>query len=147
MSSDQRQIANLLHRYCELVDTAQFETLGQLMVQCTLLDAEENLIARGKEIGQFYQKIIRVNPDSEIPNTLHVAHGLKIKRSEQDAVCDAKFFVLQKISSGDVSVIISGNYHSEFKLSEGKYQFSKHQITPTFMGDLSEHLYSANLSL
>jgi len=141
--TERQHIAYLVFEYCQLVDTAQFDALSELLEHCTLLDADNKTIAKGAAIGDFYRKIIRLDPKSGTPGTLHIAHALHLIGQGEEVECQANFFVLQKNQHQSADVIISGQYRSVFDRSDkqlGQFRFRKHQIIPTHIGDLSRHL-------
>ena len=138
-----QQIAALLYRYAYGIDTGDFDSVVEMFGNTSILDGQGNTIAKGSaQIKQFYQRIIKIYPDTGTPKTQHVVSNVLIQSQTEDLLkATANYSVFQKLDNGKIEAIICGHYHSVFKPSDHGWEFYQHQTKPLMVGDMSNHLH------
>lgn len=138
MASDHEEIRNLLYRYCELMDAADFAAVGTLFADGALCDDHGREIANGREaVAHFYERIIQLHDGS--PRTLHTVLNPIVNVDGTDASVRSVYIVYQSL--GDVPiVIITGRYDDVFEKVDDRWRFAERRFSVEQTGDLSKHL-------
>ncbi len=138
---DVTAITNLLYRYGELLDAADFVSLGELLAACTLYDGESGtVLAHGsEEIRGFFAGGVTVYRDSTL-RTKHVITNPIIEINGEDASARSMYTVLQATDELPLQVIIAGRYNDRFSCSPEGWQFTERRYYADLLGDLSHHL-------
>lgn len=142
-SGDERQIVNLLHRYAELVDDADFDGISELFRDAQVFMAGPDQPAvPGAMVGTVMKRFVKLHDGS--PRTRHVITNT-ILESESDSQVRARsvFTVLQGVGEAfPLQVVASGRYHDVFTLgSDHIWHFGQRTILLDHHGDVSEHLH------
>lgn len=142
MSDARQQIENLFYTYANGIDDGKLAVTASLFRHGAIYDGNDNCLAQGEdEALAFYQRIIKIYPESKTPKTQHVITNVLL-HEEQDGIieCTANYTVFQEIQRHTIATIICGQYQSTFKESAGRWHFHTHKTYPRIIGDLSKHL-------
>jgi 3-phenylpropionate/cinnamic acid dioxygenase small subunit len=137
-------ISNLLFRYAECVDQADFDGLSKLFTHGTIrsTSAEESKKGmRGEQIGRFYAATNRVHDDGTL-RTRHLATNVRIEIEEErdSATCRSYYVVLQATPKLPFQPIVGGRYEDRFERVGGEWRFADRVVLVDQIGDMSEHL-------
>lgn len=138
---DHVAIANLVHRYAELVDAGDFEGIGALFADAVITAEGSDASWRGaEEITRMYVERTRRFEDGT-PRTKHVTTNLlvEVDDARERATCRSYFTVLQQTDSLVLQPIVAGRYHDEFR-REVHWRFVRRHMVVDLVGDLSQHL-------
>ncbi len=137
-------ISNLMFRYAECVDQADFDGLSRLFANGTIrsTSAEESEQGmRGDAVGRFYAATNRVHDDGTL-RTRHLATNVRIEIEEADDSASARsyFVVLQATPALPFQPIVGGRYEDRFERVGGEWRFTDRLVIVDQIGDMSEHL-------
>jgi 3-phenylpropionate/cinnamic acid dioxygenase small subunit len=139
------QIANLLHRYAECIDTGDLEGAAALFQHARIRvggpDPDHDTVDANRLLGIWKMLIIRY-PDGT-PRTKHVVTNpiIEVDEDAGTANCRSYYTVLQQTEELALQTIVTGRYHDLFECVEGRWRFSYRDLTLIDMvGDVSHHL-------
>ncbi len=142
MSDDTDAIRNLLYRYAECIDAADFDGVAALFADGAVSAPGMPEPARGvAAVAQLYRSSSRVHEDG----TLRTHHLVLNPIVEVDAVAGtatarSRYLVLQATAKLPLQPIIAGRYRDRFERAAGIWRFALREIQIDLVGDLSEHL-------
>jgi 3-phenylpropionate/cinnamic acid dioxygenase small subunit len=142
MSDDAEAIRNLLYRYAECIDAADFDGVAALFADGAVSAPGMQEPARGvAAVERLYRSSSRVYEDG----TLRTQHLVLNPIVEVDAVIGAatarsRYLVLQATAKLPLQPIIAGRYRDRFERAGGVWRFTLREIQIDLVGDLSEHL-------
>lgn len=138
---DAAEITNLLYRYAELIDAADFEGLGELLADCSLLDGQTGaVLAAGAEpIRDFFAGGVIVHHDGTL-RTKHVITNPLIEIAGDEATVRSMYTVLQATETLPLQVVIAGRYHDRLVRGASGWRFRERRYFADLVGDLSRHL-------
>lgn len=139
-------ITNLVYRYAELVDSADFDGLGELFSDAVLHSGGEPL--RGAAaIRQNFVDWVRVYPDNGTPHTRHITSNLIIEVAEpedggqaQTASARSYVTVLQYGPGNTLTPIFFVRYFDEFHRVDGDWRFASRRYVEPASGPADDHL-------
>ena len=141
--TDADHIRNLLADYCALVDSGDFDGVGELMADAVLGAVDGPDLARGRdEIAGFYRKIVKLKDDGT-PGTQHVVSNIWFGQPEADDTVEVRssFTVLQAVKGLPLQPVMTGRYVDRFgKNPYGVWRFVSRRFAAGLTGDLSHHL-------
>ena len=128
------EVRNLLGRYCELVDGADWDAVGALFAHGRLVAPDGTELAAGAEqVAAFYRRTVRTYDGS--PRTKHLVANTVFTDVRDDAVsATSSYLVLYELRP-----IIAGRYQDRFAADAG-WHFAERRFFVDLAGDLSEHL-------
>jgi 3-phenylpropionate/cinnamic acid dioxygenase small subunit len=139
--SDERQILNLLHRYCELQDAADFQGVAELFRHSAyrVHDGQEHF--GFDEVYALKTRHDRIYEDGTL-RTKHVTTNtiLEIHDHGTTAAARSYFTVYQATPEVALRCIIAGRYHDVFEKVDGAWRFRDRCIYGDLVGDLTHHL-------
>ena len=139
MSDAHEQIRNLLGRYCEAMDAADWQGLGRLFAEGALTDADGNELARGAEaVTAMYAGMVQLYDGS--PRTRHLTVNAVLDVDDGAATCRSSFLVLQQLAGGPLEPIAAGRYRDRFTRTADVWAFAERAFVLEQTGDLSRHL-------
>lgn len=142
MSEAAEAIRNLLYRYAECIDAADFAGVGALFEHGALMAPGMREPLRGAAaVRRLYESANRVH-DGGTLRTLHVVANpiVEVESSGAAATCRSRYLVLQATATLPLQPIIAGRYFDRFERAEGAWRFAERRIQIDLVGDLSEHL-------
>lgn len=141
MQSDEQAIKNLLHRYCELQDAADFVGVSELFRHATYR-VQNGPTSRGyDEVYALKTHHDQKHADGSL-RTKHVTTNtiISIDAAAQTASTRSYFIVLQATEQLPLQVVIAGRYLDSFELVDGVWRFTDRLIVSDLIGDLSQHI-------
>lgn len=133
------EIRTLLGTYCELMDSADWEGLGELFANGRVVDDKDRLIAAGKEqVTSLWGLMVRLYDGS--PCTRHLVSGPIVEIKDTAATCRSSFLVSQKVPDGELRLIAAGRYEDKLNVRNGRWTFTERKYFLDQEGDLSQHL-------
>ena len=138
-NSDERQILNLVHRYAECVDDADFDGVSALFEHAEF-HLEGAAGQRGTQVGDVMRRTVALHDGS--PRTKHVTTNaiIDIDIDGHTATCRSYFTVLQATATLPLQVVITGRYRDRFEKVDGTWRFADRAVVIEQVGDLSAHL-------
>jgi len=132
--TDADAIRNLLGRYCDLVDGADWDGVGELFADGALAADDGTVLATGaREVAEFYGRTVLLHEGS--PRTKHLVANTVIDTDADRAVARSSYLVLQ-----DLQPIITGRYVDRFERVDGSWSWRERRFAVDQVGDLSRHL-------
>jgi hypothetical protein len=141
MPSDEREILNLLHRYCELQDAADFVGVSELFRHSTYAVAGGDSHFGYDEVYALKTKHDQTYDDGTL-RTKHVTTNtiLELEDGADVATARSYFTVLQATPELPLQPVIAGRYHDTFEKVDGRWRFRERVIHGDLVGDLTRHL-------
>lgn len=142
---DRGEIANLMARYAEALDGAQFEELGRLFATGTVRitgGPQDGSVASGEEaVTDLYRSIVAVDSTGN-PGTRHFLTNFFIEVDEAagTAVGRSYFAVTQQTPTLPLQLVACGAYHDTYARRDGRWSFVSRHIVCDQVGDLTEHM-------
>ena len=134
-------ITNLVYLYAELVDSADFDGLGEMFSDAVLYAGGEPL--RGAAaIRQNFVDWVRVYPDNGTPHTRHLTSNLIIDVAEDAQTATARSYVtvLQYGPGNTLTPIFFVRYFDEFHRVDGAWRFASRRYVEPAAGPAEDHL-------
>lgn len=132
-------IRNLLGRYCEAMDAAEWAAVGELFADADLVGPDGAVLARGSSaVEAMYERGTRLYDGS--PRTRHVTANSIIDVDEDTAAARSAYVVFQALDDVALRPIITGRYRDAFARIGGSWRFARRQFFVDHVGDLSHHL-------
>ena len=141
MAPDAREIVNLLHRYCELQDAADFVGVSELFRHATYR-VHNGPSHRGyDEVYALKTRHDKTHPDGTL-RTKHVTTNTIIDLDDDasGAATRSYFVVLQATAALPLQAVIAGRYFDRFAKVDGVWRFTDRLIHGDLVGDLTQHL-------
>jgi hypothetical protein len=141
MLSDERQILNLLHLYCELQDAADFRAVSELFRHSGYRVKGGQSLFGFDEVYALKTKHDKIHEDGTL-RTKHVTTNtiLEIDPDGRTAETRSYFTVYQGTSALPLQCVIAGRYHDRFEKVDGAWRFRDRLILGDLQGNLSQHL-------
>jgi 3-phenylpropionate/cinnamic acid dioxygenase small subunit len=143
--SSETEIANLLHRYAELLDTGDsFEPIAELFAhaQLRVRTGDRYGTVAGASIADLFEGQILRYPDGLL-HTKHVTTNLILEVDEAAGTAAARSYytLFQQVDDFPLQVILTGRYHDTFERVDGTWRFASRDYSLIDqVGDLSRHL-------
>jgi len=139
MSEAHEAIRNLLGRYCELMDAAEWDALGDLFAGAALVGPGGAVVADGAvAVAALYERGTKLHNGS--PRTRHVTSNTIIDVDGETATARSAYVVFQSADGFPLQPIITGRYQDSFLCEAGRWRFARRQFFVDAVGDLSHHL-------
>jgi 3-phenylpropionate/cinnamic acid dioxygenase small subunit len=135
------EIANLLHRYAERMDSGDFEQAARLFTHARLRVGPDDHVDSDGMLS-LWRGMVIVYPDGT-PRTKHVITNPIIDVDDEagTATCRSYYTVLQQTDDFPLQVIVTGRYHDRFECVDGRWRFCYRDYSMIDqVGDLSHHL-------
>lgn len=141
----EREIENLIYTYAERIDGGDLEGVAELFREAEIVSPAHNTRNTGyDEVLAMYRQACRIYEDSGTPKTKHLTTNVIVEFDGEQAQARSYFTVIQATDTLSLQPIISGRYHDEFVIKDGRWQFAKRSMSVDLLGDCSAHLlYSA----
>jgi hypothetical protein len=133
------EIRNLLGGYCEVMDAADWDGLGELFADGRIVDDRGREIAGGREdVTHLWRAMVHLYDGS--PCTRHIVTGPIIEVTDTSATCRSSFLVAQKLPGRELRLVAAGRYRDSFAVRNGRWVFTERQFFLDQEGDMSKHL-------
>jgi 3-phenylpropionate/cinnamic acid dioxygenase small subunit len=140
--SAETQIANLLYRYAECMDSGDIAGAASLFAHARLRVGGTDRTIGAETMLKFWKGAVLLHPDGT-PRTTHLVTNpiIAVDDNAGKASCRSCFTVIQQIDGFAPETIVTGRYHDEFERVAGLWRFSFRDFTLIDMvGDVSRHL-------
>lgn len=141
-ADDYFQIQNLIHRYCDRIDRADFDGLGQLFAEADVyLPATDQWFRRDAAgLTAMYRSWVRLHADGT-PRTRHVTTNLIIEPDGPEAARTQTYIMVYQDAPGcPLQPIVGGRYADRFAKSDGTWHFAERRMEIDMFGNLSAHM-------
>lgn len=135
------QIANLLYRYAECIDTGDLTGAAALFEHARIRVGADDTIDAARLLG-IWKSLIVLHADGT-PRTKHVTTNpiIEVDEDAGTASCCSYYTVLQQTDEFPLQTIVTGRYHDRFERVDGHWRFCYRDLTLIDMvGDVSRHL-------
>ena len=141
MSEAHQRIQNLVHRYAELIDLGDFDSLGDLLADAEIGSGEQPGTLTGAEAVRAMFAATTRRYEDGTPRTKHVTTNLIIEVDEESgsATCRSYFTVLQAVPALPLQPIVAGRYHDRFVRRGTAWRFAERRFFIDLVGDVSRH--------
>jgi 3-phenylpropionate/cinnamic acid dioxygenase small subunit len=134
-------IANLLHRYAELVDGGDFAGVSALFQRARVhMSGPLDESVPGETVGSIMGRFVRLYDG--VPRTRHVITNtiIEMANDELSATTRSYFTVLQIVAAPQIIVV--GRYHDRFSrdTATAEWSFTERIIMVDAVGDVTGHL-------
>lgn len=141
-ADDYFAIQNLIYRYCDRIDRADFAGIARLFehaqIHVPALPAPLSGIAA---IEQMYTQFTRVYPEVGTPRTRHVTSNVIIEPDGEDAATAQSYILVHQATDAlPLQPIIGGRYYDRFAKVAGVWRFTERRMEMDLFGNLSAHL-------
>jgi 3-phenylpropionate/cinnamic acid dioxygenase small subunit len=140
--SAETQIANLLYRYAEFMDSGDISAAAALFEHARLRVGGTDRTIDAETMLKFWKGAVLLDPDGT-PRTKHLVTNpiIEVDDDAGTASCRSCFTVIQQLDGLAPETIVTGRYHDEFERVAGLWRFSFRDFTLIDMvGDVSRHL-------
>ena len=141
-ADDYIQIQNLVYRYCDRIDRADFDGLGQLFAEADVyLPATDQWFRRDPAgLTAMYRSWVRLHADGT-PRTRHVTTNLIIGPDGPDSARTQSYILVYQDAPGcPLQPIVGGRYADRFVKSDGIWRFAERRMEIDMFGNLSAHM-------
>ena len=137
-------ISNLMFRYAEFVDQANFDGLSALFAHgqirsTSMEDSGKGLT--GAAVGKFYAATNRVHEDGTL-RTRHLSTNVRIDIDEEadSATARSYYVVFQATAKLPFQAIVGGRYEDRFERVNEEWRFVDRLVLVDQIGNMEEHL-------
>lgn len=142
MGDDAEAIRQLLYRYAEHIDAADFAAVGALFAHGAIRAPGMKEPASGAEaVERLYRSSNRIHEDGTL-RTLHLVVNpiVEVDTAAGTAAARSRYVVLQATARVPLQPIIAGRYRDRFARGSEGWRFTERVIEIDLVGDLSDHL-------
>lgn len=142
MSDSAVEIANLLYRYCELMDSGKLREAAALFCHARVKVAGLEALAGEAELLEVWRRYVRIYPDGT-PRTKHIVSNpiIEIDAQANRAKVRSYYSVYQATDDLPLQLIGAGRYHDEFERVDGVWRFTYRDYSLfDLRGNLDHHL-------
>jgi hypothetical protein len=136
-------ITNLMYRYAECIDAADFDGVADLLAHATLTAEGTSMFLDNRAaIHAHFADGVRVHEEGTL-RTKHVTTNpiVEVDEAAGTATCRSYCFVLQASPPAlTLQPIWAGRYHDSFQRVDGQWRFATRHFITDLVGDMSQHL-------
>jgi 3-phenylpropionate/cinnamic acid dioxygenase small subunit len=135
------EISDLLYRYTQFMDAGDFDSVGKLFAEATIITPGTGEIS-GEQAAKVLCERYTRRYECGTPKTKHIVTNIIIEfpSSGSTANSSAYFQVLQATEKLPLQVICAGRYHDIFFRGADGWKFSQRTIYLDLVGNVAEHL-------
>lgn len=135
------EIANLLYKYCEFIDSGDLVSASSLFKHAKLKMVTSTDLQNYKAMQALLQRVIVIYPDGT-PRTKHVLSNPIIHIDEENGTATSRSYytVFQVTENIPLQVIATGRYFDKFEYANGNWHFSFRESQSDMLGNISGHL-------
>ena len=139
-TSAEREILNLVFRYCELVDAGRLDDVARLFVDAeTYMGGPDLPPTPNHMLASTQRRFMKFH--GATPRTRHVVDNTIIEFDDDGRSASARscYTVFQGVEG--IRIVLMGRYHDRFDIGpDSRWRFRRRDWFVDFMGDVSEHL-------
>lgn len=135
-------ITELMYRYTEYIDAADFDAIGVLFAQGRLTTKDVPGSVDGAEaVANLYRSTNKVHDNGTL-RTRHLCVNpiVDIDEASDRASARSSFVVFQATGDLPLQPIVAGRYRDRFERVEGVWRFAEREMNVEQVGDVHEHL-------
>ncbi len=147
MSTEDRfAITELLYRYAELIDSGDFDGVGQLLARATFGGTGPLGVSGAASIAKLFATTTRrYHEHGNTPRTRHLVLNPIVEISleisgERTANSRSTFCVVQNTETVPLQPIVVGRYFDAFSCDDSGWFFTERKVEVQMIGDVSAHL-------
>jgi hypothetical protein len=139
---DYMAVQNLIHRYAELLDGGDVDTLAGLFAEADFHKPNALFSRDAGGLAAYWREWVRFYADQGgTPRTRHLVTNVIVEfESDEVATARSHITVIQATEALALQPIISVTNHDRFHKREGVWHFAERREYPALVGDLSAHL-------
>jgi hypothetical protein len=144
-ADDYMEIQNLVYRYCDRIDRADFDGLGRLFAEADVYFPADGSCFRRDPAGlaALYRSWVRIHEDGT-PRTRHVTSNLIIEPDGPDRARTQSYILVYQDAPGcPLQPIVGGRYYDRFAKTGGAWHFAERRMEIDLYGNLSAHMLQA----
>lgn len=142
MASSEVQIANLVYRYAELIDSGDLEGAADLFLHARVWTGLGE-VGRDEVLAMWRGSII-IHEDGT-PRTRHIITNpiIEVDEDTGTGTCRTYYTVMQQAGDGPLAPVICGRYHDRFERVDGRWRFCHRDYSlHDLVGDMSRHSHN-----
>ncbi len=142
MGEDAVEIANLLYRYCELLDRGKLDEAAALFRHARVRVAGHDSLVGEAGLLEVWRKYVRIYPDGT-PRTKHIVSNpiIEVDGQAGRAKVRSYYSVYQATDALPLQLIAAGRYHDEFERVADAWRFTYRDYSLLDLkGNLEHHL-------
>jgi 3-phenylpropionate/cinnamic acid dioxygenase small subunit len=138
---DKLAVTELLYRYAELIDTGDFDGVGQLLARATFAGTRSPSTSGAENLAKLFAMTTRRYPDhGNTPRTRHLVLNPIVDVDGSTATARSTFCVVQNTETVPLQPIVVGRYFDSFSCDDDGWHFTARQVEVEMIGDVSAHL-------
>jgi SnoaL-like domain len=135
---DYAEISSLLYRYAELLNTGEFELVGELFSQGQVrVEGNPNVYVGAAEVAEMYRSTVG---GSNGVDSLLFTSNLQVSVEGSKATAKSYFMAYHQ-RPGAILPVVGGRYRDRLVRREGQWAFAERVMTIDLVGDLGSHLH------
>jgi len=142
VSDPARSIENLVFTYAELIDSGDFDAVGDLLADAVVGAIGETGGLSGRDqVASLFHATTRRHDDGT-PMTKHVTTNLIVDVDDEATSASARsyFTVFQSVPGHlPLQPIVAGRYHDRFLRDGRTWRFAERRFFIDLVGDVSQH--------
>jgi hypothetical protein len=144
MTDPRNDIAELIYTYGEMVDTGNFDGIGEMFAHAEITTEGFGEVRRGTSaVVAMYEATTRRYEDDGTPKTKHVMTNVIVQVDEDgDTATSRSYFTVLQAVPGALALqpIVAGRYRHHFERVQGVWRITGMHIIVDLVGDVSRHL-------
>jgi SnoaL-like domain len=137
--SDYEEIVNLLHSYPELLNTGQFDAVGELFRYGSVsVVGNPNRYVGAEEVAAMYRESTVVPPTG--PDSLLYTSNLRVEIDGDTASARSYFMAFHQKPGNVISPVVGGRYEDTLARQDGRWVWKERVMRLDLIGDLAGHL-------
>ena len=137
--SDREQILDLIYRYAELIDSGDFDGVGELLGRAAFGGPRTPTVTGAGNIAKVFAMTTRRFGDGT-PRTRHLVLNPIIEIDGNTATARSTFCVVQATDRVALQPVVVGRYHDGFARDQNGWHFTRRIADVEMIGDISDHL-------
>jgi hypothetical protein len=134
---DYAEISSLLFRYAELLNTGQFDLVGELFAQGRVsVEGSPKVYVGAAEVAEMYRST--TSSENGVDSLLFNSNVQVSIEGEQASA--KSYFIAYHQRPGVIRPVVGGRYRDRLSRIEGKWTFVERIMTIDLVGDLGSHL-------
>ena len=139
--SDRDTILDLIYRYAELIDSGDFEGLGDLLARAGFGGPGTPTVTGARNIAALFGMTTKRFDDDGTPKTRHLVLNPIVEVDGDTAAARSTFCVVQATDAIALQPIVVGRYFDQFAREPGgDWYFTERIAAVEMVGDVSDHL-------
>jgi len=137
---DRSAITDLIYRYAEMIDSGDFDGLGELLGRAAFGGPKTPTVSGAKNIAGLFGMTTKRFRDTGTPKTRHLVLNLIVEVAGDAATARSTFCVVQATDAVALQPIVAGRYYDKFARDAGGWHFTERIADVEMVGDVSDHL-------